>query len=175
MVVLLEPAAPADAELCYHFVDLGRQFQREQGFVQWTDDTPNLDTVRNDILARKGYLVKADGTAAGYVCVSFDGEPAYLEIEGQWNSNSDYAVVHRMAFSPQFRGVGLSDMVWDRIAELCISRNIFCIRVDTDFPNKRMQHILEKNGFRRCGIVVYPEPVGRRIAYDRILDQTAEA
>ena len=31
------------------------------------------------------------------------------------------------------------------IEEYCQKRNIHYIRVDTDFPNKRMQHILEKN------------------------------
>ncbi|MCI8514395.1 MAG: hypothetical protein HFI93_07150 [Lachnospiraceae bacterium] len=53
------------------------------------------------------------------------------------------------------------------IEELCLSKGIEGIRIDTDFPNKRMQHILIKNGFSPCGTVVFqgsPKP-----AYDKIL------
>ena len=35
-----------EAELCNEILDMGRKFQRAQGFVQWTDDYPSLDTVR---------------------------------------------------------------------------------------------------------------------------------
>ena len=173
MNVVLAPAVPEEAELCYSFIEIGRQFQREQGFVQWTDDTPNLDTIRDDIREQKGYLIRVDGTAAGYVYISFDGESAYAEIDGEWSSDCGYAAVHRIAFSPEFRGIGLSGIVWDRIEELCRGRKVYCIRIDTDFPNRRMQHVLEKNGFRRCGIVDYPEPVGKRIAYDKVLSRPA--
>ena len=151
----------------YKAVDSGRAFQREQGFVQWTEEYPSLETLRSDITCGKGYAVKVDGAVAGYLCIDFDGEPAYDTIDGAWRTKGPYAVVHRMAFDRAFRGVGLADATFSRIEALCGARGVRNIRVDTDFPNLRMQHVLEKNGFVRCGVVVFQG--SGKIAYDKIL------
>lgn len=166
MAVLMQAAAD-EAAVCYHIIDQGRKFQQAQGFTQWTDDYPNLKTIQDDIANHKGYVVKINGAIAGYMCIDFSGEPAYADIDGKWRSSEDYAVIHRMAFLPEFRGMGLSDAVWGLIENYCLKKRVRCIRVDTDFPNKRMQHILEKNGFVRCGIIIFQG--SGKIAYDKLL------
>lgn len=163
----LEIAKINDLELCYKIVDAGRKFQQEQGFTQWTEDYPNFETIKNDINAKKGYVLKSDGIIAGYMCIDFDGEPAYNNIQGQWQTGEPYAVVHRMAFSKEFRGQGLANIAFGLIDELCLSKNVESIRVDTDFPNKRMQHILQKNGFIERGVIIFQG--SGKIAYDKIL------
>ncbi len=166
-MISLDLAVMEELADCYKAVDSGRTFQREQGFVQWTEEYPNLDTLRSDILCQKGYAVKVDGVIAGYLCIDFDGEPAYDTIDGAWRTEEPYAVVHRMAFDRAFRGMGLADAVFSGVESLCRSRGVRNIRVDTDFPNLRMQHVLEKNGFVRCGVVVFQG--SGKIAYDKIL------
>lgn len=163
----LEQAKEHEAERCFEIIDEGRRFQREQGFVQWTDDYPNMDTIRRDVAERTGYVLKADGVIAGYMCIDFSGEPAYQEIEGAWRADRAYAVVHRMAFSGEFRGMGLVDTAFGLIEDLCLERGVGYIRVDTDFPNKRMQHILDKNGFVQCGVIVFQG--SGKLAYDKLL------
>lgn len=163
----LEIAQAGEVEFCYEIIDVGRRYQKEQGFVQWTDDYPNIDTVRNDVKNGKGYVVKIDGKTAGYMCIDFDGEPAYDNIQGKWQTEEPYAVVHRLAFSREFRGIGMADITFQLIEELCISKNIKSIRVDTDFPNKRMQHILEKNGFQNRGVILFQG--SGKLAYDKSL------
>lgn len=163
----LVKAEPEDLEICYQIIDSGRNFQRAQGFTQWTDDYPNIDTIKDDIKNSKGYVVKADDVIAGYMCIDFDGEPAYTNIDGEWGTSEPYAVVHRMAFSEKFRGQGLADITFRLIDELCISENVRSIRADTDFPNKRMQHILEKNGYIRRGVIIFQG--SGKIAYDKNL------
>ncbi|MCI8454420.1 MAG: GNAT family N-acetyltransferase [Lachnospiraceae bacterium] len=163
----LELAEMDDVELCSQIIEEGRQFQREQGFVQWTDEYPNLDTIRGDAAAGIGYILKADGMPAGYMCIDFSGEPAYADIEGKWSSNQAYAVIHRMAFDRKFRGIGLVDTAFALIEKLCLENKIAYIRADTDFPNKRMQHILSKNGFKECGVIVFQG--SGKIAYDKLL------
>lgn len=163
----LEKAGLADLEACYEIIDEGRKFQKEQGFTQWTDDYPNISTIRNDIMNSKGYILRAEGVIAGYMCIDFDGEPAYDEIDGEWMTQEPYAVVHRMSFSPDFRGKGLAGEAFRLIDELCISEGVRSIRADTDFPNKRMQHILEKAGFTRRGVVIFQG--SGKIAYDKNL------
>ena len=151
----LELAQLEECDICYHIIDIGRNFQREQGFVQWTDDYPNRDTIIDDIKSKKGYVVKIDGVIAGYMCIDFEGEPAYENIQGKWSSEGPYAVVHRMAFDNCFRGMGLTEITFKLIKELCIQNGVRTIRVDTDFPNERMQHILRKNGFNNCGTIIF--------------------
>lgn len=163
----LELAKMEHAEEYYGILQMGRRFQQEQGFTQWTEDYPTLDTVREDIRRGKGYALLADGKIAGYMCVDFDGEPAYGDIEGAWRVEGPYAVVHRMAFSSAFRGMGLADETFRLVGELCARKKVSIIRVDTDFPNKRMQHILAKNGFVNCGTIVFQG--GAKLAYDKIL------
>lgn len=163
----LEPAQIKDIDLCGKIIDEGRQFQRQQGFVQWTEDYPNTETVRLDVIENKGYVVKSGDVIAGYMCIDFSGESAYDNIDGKWSSNEKYAVVHRMAFSQQFRGIGLADIVFTLIEKFCLNRNVPYIRIDTDVLNKRMQHILEKNGFKQCGIIIFQG--SGKLAYDKLI------
>ncbi len=163
----LEKAGVNDVELCSQIIDEGRQFQREQGFVQWTEDYPNIDTIRSDVELGIGYVLKEDGVIAGYMCIDFSGEPAYKQIEGKWSCELPYAVVHRMAFSSKFRGIGLVDTAFAHIEALCLDKKVSYIRVDTDFENKRMQHILEKNHFSKCGVIVFQG--SGKLAYDKLL------
>ena len=163
----LEPARASDVQRCGEILDQGRAFQRAQGFVQWTEDYPNADTVRADIQARKGYVIRSGGVLAAYLCIDFDGEPAYGEIRGAWQTEEPYAVVHRMAFAGEFRGRGLSETAFRLIEALCLERGVRSLRVDTGFSNRRMQHILEKNGFFRRGTIFFQG--GERLAYDKAL------
>ena len=83
-------------------------------------------------------MLKADGEIAGYLCIDFSGEPAYAQIEGRWSAQRPYAVVHRMAFRSKFRGTGLVDRAFALVEALCLEKQVPYLRVDTDFPNKRM-------------------------------------
>lgn len=152
---------------CNSIINMGKEFQKEQGFSQWTEHYPNIDTIKQDILTQKGYVLKIDNKIAGYMCIDFDGEPAYNDIQGNWNTKEPYAVIHRMAFSKDFRGMGLSEITFGLIEELCFSKGIKSIRVDTDLSNKRMQHVLEKCGFCKCGIIIFQG--SDKLAYDKIL------
>lgn len=163
----LEPAQEKDLAICTSIIDEGKAFQREQGFVQWTETYPNADIIRDDIQRQKGYVVKVNGCIAGYMCIDFDGEPAYDDIQGSWQTEAPYAVVHRMAFGSAYRGMGLADTAFHLMEELCLSNGVKSIRVDTDFPNKRMQHILEKNGFKHRGVIIFQG--SGKLAYDKSL------
>lgn len=161
----LEPARAEDLDLCAELMEEGRAFQREQGFVQWTPDYPNRDTVKGDIETGKGYVLKVDGRLAGYLCVDFDGEPAYQDIRGgRWETGEPYATVHRMAFGRAFRGRGLTTEAFRLVGELCRARGVTAIRGDTDPQNLRMQHVLEKNGFQRRGVILFQG--SEKLAYD---------
>jgi GNAT superfamily N-acetyltransferase len=167
-ILTLEPAQVWNWPVCAAMMRDGRLFQREQGFVQWTRDYPNARTVWGDILRSKGYVLKVSGTVAAYLCLDFDGEPAYERIQGAWHTQPPYAVVHRLAFRRAFRGRGLSNALFELIGACCRERDVSGIRIDTDSANTRMQHVLEKNGFERCGVIVFQG--SEKLAYDKILN-----
>ncbi|MEY8482632.1 GNAT family N-acetyltransferase [Lachnospiraceae bacterium 48-21] len=54
-------------------------------------------------------------------------------MQWAWSAEEPYAVIHRMAFQKEFRGIGLADIAFRLIEELCIRNGIYYIRVDTDF------------------------------------------
>ena len=115
-----------------------KEFQKEQGFIQWTDEYPNESTIIEDIRDKKGYVIKDGNKIAGYMCIDFSGEPAYENINGKWNTDLPYAVIHRMAISGKYREKGLSTFAFNLIEDFCLSKNVENIRVDTDFQNRRM-------------------------------------
>lgn len=162
----LEPANLKDIEMCSQIIDDARNFQRQQGFMQWSDDYPNRDTIADDIKNETGYVIRSNDNIAGYMCIDFSGEPDYENIQGEWRTQEPYAVIHRMAFNKEFRGTGLSNTAFKLIEAFCIKNNIESIRIDTHRDNKRMQHIL-KNEFVYCGIIFFQGT--ERLAFDKAL------
>ena len=162
----LRQARPDELSTCIQILREGRAFQQEQGFTQWTEEYPSPALIESDILGGGGWLYLLDGEPAGYMFLSFDGDPPYLEPTCGWRKDVPYVAVHRIALSRRFVGKGLSTMVFEAIRDLCRERGISCIRIDTDSRNKRMQHVLEKNGFVRCGTVLFEgDP---KLTYDNL-------
>ena len=90
----LTKAMPGDEALCMEIIADGRQFQQEQGFVQWTEAYPALPDIAGDIETHRAYLLREDSEVLGYLCLDFDGEPAYDAITGgSWLCDEPYAVL----------------------------------------------------------------------------------
>ena len=162
----LRQARPDELDICIQILREGRAFQQEQGFTQWTEEYPNPKLIESDIRNGDGWLFLLDNEPAGYMYLVFDGDPDYADPMCAWRKDVPYAVVHRIALSRRFVGRGLSAMVFEAIRDLCRERGISCIRIDTDSKNKRMQHVLEKNGFVRCGIVMFEGDA--KLTYDNL-------
>lgn len=160
-------AGPEDLGRCMEILCAGRDFQREQGFFQWPDSFPDENVIRSDIRDHYGYVVKVDGKIAAYLYLGFDGDPSYPQIRGAWNYDEPYGVIHRIAVSDEFRGMGLTGRIFQLVGALCRQRGIFLLRIDTHEDNKRMQHVLAKNGFAYCGLVI--QSGSDRLAYEKKL------
>ena len=160
-------AQPEDFRRCMDILNAGREFQREQGFIQWPDGYPDEESVRGDLENGYGYVLKADDAIAAYMYIGFDGDPAYPQIKGAWKHDGPYAVVHRIAIAPEFRGLGLGSVTFRLVEDFCKTRGFGLLRIDTDDANKRMQHVLTKNGFLYCGTVIQGN--GDRLAFGKKL------
>ncbi len=156
-----------EAVIAIEIIDMAKAHLREQGIDQWQNGYPDIAIIHRDIEHGKGYFVVNDNEILGYLCIDYDGEPAYDTLRGEWHSNEPYVVVHRMAFHDNARGKGVSDIVFSMVEDLSRKKGINNFRVDTDADNHKMQHILQKNGFTHCGTIWFDN--SEKIAFDKLL------
>lgn len=141
--------------------------RKNDGSRQWQDGYPNLETVKSDIEKGFGYVLLVDGNVAGYSALILNDEPAYNDIEGEWLTNGDFLVVHRVAISDKFAGKGLSKNIFTFIEDVAKENNTFSIKVDTNFDNLAMLAILENFGYQYCGEVHFRGSA--RKAFEKVL------
>ena len=160
----LRTAFTSEAKECYQCIEDARVYHKSIGFVQWHPDYPTQKTIIDDIENGIGYVFEDGSVILGYCCIIFSDEPAYHVIEGKWQTDNPYAVIHRMAFSENARGRGLSKSAFALLRKFCLSSGMNAIRVDTQKENKVMQHILSREGFEYCGLITFDG--GPKLAYE---------
>lgn len=163
-MIFLRKAEPVDIAGIMTIIEEAREFLRVSGSDQWQSGYPAASDVERDIELGQGYVLVVDGVLAGYAAVITGEEPAYTKItEGSWSNDSlDYVTVHRLALSDTFRGKSLSRFMFSDIFTLMKARGYKDFRIDTHAKNKIMQHIFEREGFVKRGLVWIE---GERIAY----------
>lgn len=139
----------------------------EDGSRQWQDGYPNPEVVSNDIEKGAGYVLTDNQKVIGYSAVLINDEPAYANIEGEWITNSDFVVVHRVAVSQEYLGKGLAVQILKYIENFALENNIHSIKADTNFDNPAMMKIFEKLGYAYCGEVFFRGSARR--AYEKVL------
>ena len=156
-----------EENIAMDIINQAKAYLKEQGIDQWQTGYPNVETILGDIATQKGYFIMEDDRIFGYMCIDYDGEPAYLELKGDWLSAADapYVVVHRLAFAKESRGKGLADVAFRLVEEQAGAKRIQQFRVDTDNDNKIMQHVLQKNGFTYCGVIWFDN--SEKIAFEK--------
>ena len=126
--------------------------------TQWGDSYPDISLIQSDIRQAACKIIY-DETGIHGVFALFEGtDPTYTHIEnGKWLNDAPYITLHRLAGDGQAHGL------FQCAVDFCksISRTI---RVDTHANNRKMQNLLEKSGFAKCGII-YVGDGTPRIAY----------
>lgn len=160
-------ALPEDAGEIWQILKQSIHRRFLDGSQQWQDGYPNPETVESDIQRQIGYVLTENGKIAVYAAVIFNFEPAYEKIEGEWLSHGDFNVVHRVAVSEDFAGKGYAVEIFRRIEQMTAEQNIPSIKVDTNFDNGAMLHILGKLGYTYCGEVYFRGSA--RKAFEKVL------
>lgn len=164
-MIKLRLARTEEIQIAMDIINTAKTHLKEQGIDQWQTGYPDYECIKNDIEAEKGFFVVDDENILGYLCADYDGEPAYKDMQGKWNTSERYVVVHRMAFTDDARGKGISSIAFQLVEELSRKRGVSSFRVDTDAENKKMRHILQKNGFSYCGTIWFDN--SEKIAFDK--------
>lgn len=148
-------------------IEQAKVFLKNKGVDQWQKGYPDQACIVQDITAHKGYLCVSKQSIIGYLCIDFDGEPAYSELNGRWLSLDPYVVVHRLTLDNTIKGQGLASRVFQLVEDLSRARKVHSFKVDTDNDNTIMKHLLEKNGFQYCGTICFDN--SEKIAYEKLI------
>ena len=155
-----------DIEKIMKIFELARNFMKDTGNpTQWGNNWPPKDIILGDIKKENSYVcLNDDEKVVGTFYYDFgkNVEPAYNIITGGgWLSDAPYGVIHRIASDGSEKGIGVFCINW--VFDKCKH-----IRIDTHKDNKVMQNLLDKLGFKYCGIINLPIEDGERIAYEKI-------
>ena len=136
-----------------------RQFMRSNGnFSQWGNSYPSVGIIQADIEQKCLYVVEDEAIQAVFTLIMGE-DPTYLEIDGAWLNDRSYATLHRIASRGTQKGIFklIIEFSWS----ICPN-----LRIDTHKDNKPMRHLIEKNGFVYCGIIIVGDGTPR-LAYQK--------
>ena len=140
--------------------EYARQFMRVQGNPsQWGSTHPEEDILAADIDNNVLYVIEEGDQIQGVFAFIIGEDSTYDVIDhGQWKSNDTYGTIHRVAATEGTTGIV------KKAVEYCKTLHPY-IRIDTHEKNLVMQHLIQKTGFEKSGII-YAYDGSPRIAYE---------
>jgi hypothetical protein len=160
--MIIRKAKSNDLDAILKVYEIAREYMRQTGNPdQWGTQHPQKQMLEDDIVKGQLYVGEQDGNIHAVFAFILGKDPTYSYIEnGSWPSDEPYGTIHRIASDGTVPGVVKTAVEYCR-------QTISNIRIDTHEKNKTMQHVLEKIGFVRCGII-YIEDGSPRIAYQLV-------
>lgn len=164
----IRKAIPADAESIMQIFRQAQTGLRVQGVNQWQNGYPNMEIVDMDIMSGNCLVCVVNGLIGASFVLTFEPEATYDRIySGQWLSEGQYGIIHRMAAADAFKGRGLGAEMIEMAEQIALSRGIRSIKVDTHRDNNPMQNLLRNNKFQYCG-VIYLDNGQERLAFEKL-------
>ena len=160
----IRPATFTDLDRLMEIFEAARRFMESTGNPnQWINGYPQRALIAEEISQKHCYVCQdEEGKTIGTFCFVPSPDPNYACIEdGAWLNDAPYHVIHRLASDGSEKGIFKACIDWCALQDTNL-------RADTHADNKVMQHLLEKNGFIRCGII-YVSNGTPRIAYQRVI------
>ena len=158
-----------DSKIIWELLEMAIIRRRIDGSNQWQDGYPNRKVIKNDIQKNYGYVLTFKEDIVGYCALLINDEPEYLNINGNWLTNNDFIVFHRLAISEKFLNRGLAKKMVSFIEKFAISKNIFSVKADTNHDNNPMLKLFKSLNYSLCGkgyIIESP-----RIAFEKVLNK----
>lgn len=140
-----------------------RIYMRENGNPnQWNGLHPNGEDALAGIKEGTSYVCEDSGEVVATFYFKMNAnDPTYHSIyDGEWKSDTPYAVIHRIAV--KHHGRGIIDFCFDECFRMFPN-----IRIDTHRDNIPMQKCLVRHGFEYCGIIHLANG-DERLAYQKI-------
>ncbi len=164
---MIRKATIDDLESILEIVSDAQQSLKNRCIDQWQNGYPNRESILSDISKGIGFVALCHDEIAAYAAIIVNGEPEYQHLDGQWLSNQDYVVVHRICVRKDFTRQGLATILMKKGEEIALQHHAHSFKIDTHKDNRYMIELLEKEGFAYCGEIHYPH--GERIAFEKLL------
>ncbi len=165
----LRPATEADTDALVKVYADGREAIASLGIDQWQDGYPSREVIENDIRLGATYVAVCGDVIASAAVLLPPPEPDYAVIDGEWRSDTEnYAVIHRIASSADYRGRGASSFLLRELMGIAKADGRDSVRMDTHRGNTVMQGFLAHHGFEYCGLITLSHGDGdkARMAYE---------
>lgn len=178
MELIIRPTTDADVAAAERCLTDGKAALAALDIPQWQDEYPNRLDIEQDMRQDASFVaVDETGTVLAVMALSFDGEETYDEIDGAWltdsaSSEPRYAVIHRCAVSARAARRGVMSQMFIEGERLAREHGCESVRIDTHERNVRVQGLVDKLGYTRCGVITLPyqgelDPL--RVAFEKLL------
>ena len=168
MPAVFRKAVSGDVDTIMEIVRDAQQSLGLRGIDQWQNGYPNRESIIADINKGVGVAVLQDEKVVAYAAIIVNGEPEYKNlVGGQWLSDGDYIVVHRICVSNSFVRKGLASAIMQYAIDFALSKGIHSFKIDTHVENQYMLNMLSKMGFAYCGEIHYEH--GDRVAFEKMI------
>ena len=139
-----------------------RKYMADNGnATQWAAFYPGHELLGTDIQSEQLFVDVENRKIHGVFAFIIGPDATYAHIEdGSWKNDDPYGTIRRIASDGEVKGV------FRRCLDFCKGR-IPNLRIDTHRDNHTMRHLIEKNGFEKCGII-YVSNGTSRIAYQYV-------
>ena len=167
--IYLRRAQLQDLTVIMKIIDDAKELLKKNGSPQWQNGYPDQETFTQDIVMQTNWILINDNKVVATATLQLTPEPTYRNItQGQWQQPDEpYATIHRVAISSNYRGQGLSKLLFSNLLTVGQMQGIKNFRVDTHRSNKAMQHIAENFNFKKRGIIkVNDQNDPERLAYE---------
>ncbi|MFT4104360.1 MAG: N-acetyltransferase [Lacrimispora sp.] len=157
---MIRHASPQDLPSILRVYEIARKFMADNGNpTQWGNTFPPEEMLKDDIKKQRLYVYTNQDVIHGVFAFISGDDPTYEYIEnGSWRSAAPYGTIHRIASDGTERGV------FTKCIDYCKEQSPH-LRIDTHENNEVMKHLIQKNGFLKCG-TIYVEDGSSRIAFD---------
>ena len=150
-------------------INQGINYFKKANIDQWQNNYPNELIIKNDIFSKYAYVLEENNQILGYCLISNEKDSNYDNVfAGQWLSNDNYLVIHRLVISNEFKGMNLGSKIIEFTKTLALNMQIYSIKVDTHDDNLSMIKLLIKNNFSYIGIIKI-EDQSLRNAYEYVI------
>lgn len=161
-------ATSEDVQSVWQIIAQAIQRRKAEGSLQWQDGYPNLEVITQDIAKGTGYVLCSGNEVIGYTAVLVNDEPEYARLKGEWMTQGDFIVFHRVAIHEDYLGKGLAKHMLLYIEDVARQQQIYSIKADTNFDNLAMLKIFKSLGYAYCGEVTF-RGANVRMAFEKVL------
>ena len=149
-------ANTSDTNRIFEIYEYARAYMKSHGNpYQWGDNRPEKSLTKDDIKKQRCYVMEDEGHIYACFVFTIGFEKVY---EAKFPSKVEYGVIHRVASDGSKRGIV------EQIVDFAKGK-VNLLRIDTHEDNKTMQRAIERQNFKRLGII-YLEDKSPRILYE---------